>query len=106
MGSAVCGKCGADIIFGRTEKGRAMPLDPEPRPDGNLAVYRDHLSVLRCRVVTADAPMQSYERPAMPHFATCTGKPGIAAVTKPDGTVSLAAARRRRGNEQRKQAST
>lgn len=100
--SAVCRECGKDIVWGRTEKGRRMPIDPEPRADGNLAVCRDHLSVLRVRVITADGmAMQPYERPAMPHAATCTGKPGLAAITKPDGTVSIGAARRRKANAQR-----
>ena len=33
-----CRGCGAPIIFAVTEKGRQMPLDAEPTPDGEWSV--------------------------------------------------------------------
>lgn len=98
--TAACRKCGAEFVWARTAKGRAMPVDPQPRPDGNLATYRDVSGQLRCRVVTAEYPIESYERPAMPHAATCVPKNEPVAVTK-DGAISLADARRRRRNTER-----
>lgn len=31
-----CRSCGAEIIWALTEKGKRMPVDPEPVPHGNL----------------------------------------------------------------------
>lgn len=97
---AECKRCHAEILFAWTEKNHRMPIDPQPREDGNLATYRDHTGRLKCRVISADYPIQPFERHAMPHFATCS-EPEGATVQKPDGTLSLGAARRRRGNERR-----
>lgn len=36
-----CRSCGAPIFFGRTAKGRRMPLDPAPVEDGNVIVDQD-----------------------------------------------------------------
>lgn len=33
-----CKSCGAPIRWAITEKGRRMPLDPAPRPDGNVTL--------------------------------------------------------------------
>jgi hypothetical protein len=95
---SACRHCGADVLWAITAKGRKMPVDPEPRPDGNLAVYRDHLGQLRCRVVTrsisGEMTMESYERPAMPHAATCPGKmPAPPKKPLPEGVASLGRAR-------------
>lgn len=97
---AECKRCGREILFGWTEKNKRIPIDPEPREDGNLATYRDHVGRLKCRVIKEGDEIQPFERHAMPHFATCV-EPGRAAIEKPDGTISLGAARRRKQNEQR-----
>jgi hypothetical protein len=104
-----CRYCGADVLWAITPKGRRMPVDPEPRPDGNLAVYRDHLGQLRARVVTrsisGEYPREPYERPAMPHAATCPGKkPEPPKRPLPDGVVSIGRARdaRRRSESARR----
>lgn len=99
--SAVCKRCGDEFLWARTAKGRAMPVDPQPRPDGNLAIHRDHLGQLRARVVTTDAPIEAYERPGMPHAATCTPKNEPIGRTR-DGAISLVDARRRRANNERR----
>jgi hypothetical protein len=33
-----CRSCGAPLLWARTKRGRAIPLDPQERPDGNVAV--------------------------------------------------------------------
>lgn len=76
MTTRLCRECQREVIWARTvPAGKAMPLDPERRrpddPDANVAVYRDHLGVLRARVLSADARPEPYEWLAMPHFATC-----------------------------------
>lgn len=100
--SAVCRRCGEEFVWARTVKGRSMPVDPQPRPDGNLATYRDVAGQLRCRVVTADEPLQGYERPAMPHAATCTPPKTVPVARTKDGALSLADARQRRARAARK----
>jgi len=35
---AKCRSCGAAIRWGRTQSGKAMPLDAEPVPDGTLGI--------------------------------------------------------------------
>jgi hypothetical protein len=70
-----CRECGQDIVFGRTESGKLMPLDPQRYPDddesANVAVYRDHTTRLNVRVISEDRPLASHEHRAMPHFASC-----------------------------------
>lgn len=100
--SGVCRECGEEFLWARTRKGRLMPVDPQPRTDGNLAIYRDLHGQLRARVVTADEPLQTYERPGMAHAATCTGRPGAKVGRTRGGALSLADARRRRRNAERR----
>src|SRR4051812_17270841 len=69
----LCKRCGADIVWALTFRGKSMPLDLEPREDGNVATWRDVSGKLRARVVTRDNPIEPFERPAMPHMATCPG---------------------------------
>lgn len=87
--------CGGPILWTVTSTGNRLPVDPEPNPAGNVAVYRDHTKTLRSRVVSAERPLETFERPAMPHFATC---PRLQRQAKPDppGVVSLSAARDRK----------
>jgi hypothetical protein len=63
-GRGKCRGCGADILWSMTEKGKAIPVDPEPVLGGNL--------VLECfnalaRVVKPDPRIKAYRS----HFATC-----------------------------------
>lgn len=56
-----------------------MPIDAEPNPAGNLAVWRTSTHELLCRVVTADNPLDpDMERPGMPHWSTCRNVPSRA----------------------------
>lgn len=96
MAQRPCRDCGRDILLGYTVNGRYQPIDPEPNPGGNLAVYLDHLRRLRVRVLAAGAEPESYERRAMPHAATCPRRaPELRRELAP-GVLSLAAARDRR----------
>ena len=73
---AVCRECGKPVVFARVSNkagkppGR-MPLNPDPDPAGNVAVYRDVAGALVARVVGKGGPCLGYERLMMPHFATC-----------------------------------
>lgn len=36
-----CKSCGAPIQWVKTDRGKAMPLDPEPVPGGNVVVSKE-----------------------------------------------------------------
>ena len=66
---SACRSCGAPIKWARTPKGRRIPLDPDPVPDGNI--------VLRGGVAHVDGPAAGgfFDDGAgeryVSHFATC-----------------------------------
>lgn len=64
-----CARCGDSIMWAITERGRRMPLDPEPNPRGNvsLVITREGLRAQVVSLVSADNQEGLY----MPHFATC-----------------------------------
>lgn len=62
-----CLSCGARIFFARTEKGKSMPLDAEPVPDGNI-VLRDGV----VNYLTGPEMDMPTDRPRYKsHYATC-----------------------------------
>lgn len=69
--AVACRSCPARVAFAVTEKGARMPLDLEPDPAGNVAVYVDGSGTARARVVTAAEPLATYEQLHLPHFASC-----------------------------------
>lgn len=72
-----CRSCGAPIIWAQTVNGKAMPIDAEPVPDGNVLLTGRRVETRRgtlapeCRV-EGDTPMfpDGADR-YMSHFATC-----------------------------------
>lgn len=106
MSAGRCASCGADVFWAITPAGKRMPVDPNPVPDGNVAIYRDHLGALRARVLRAGEQPSAYERRGVAHFATCphadrhrtrtTTGPAGEPVTVPGNVVTLAELRRRR----------
>lgn len=80
-----CTRCKAPIVWARTVAGengpggKAMPLDPEPNPAGNVAVRPQRRGELLARVLKADEDHDHHtEVRAMPHFATCKANPAVA----------------------------
>ena len=66
--------CGAEILMARTVNGADMPVDPDPRPDGNLRLLRED-GVLHVYVLTGAelAIARDAEEPLhVSHFTTCT----------------------------------
>lgn len=63
-----CRSCAADILWAITDKGKRMPLDPDPVDDGNQYVYRDVDGVRRA---SAREPMRIPYTRHVSHFATC-----------------------------------
>lgn len=72
---AHCGGCGKPLLWAVTDNAKRMPLDPEPGPEGNVAVWLDAMSNCRCRVLRKDEEPAAYETRYMPHWATCTRPP-------------------------------
>lgn len=71
-----CTTCDAQIIWTVTEAQRRLPVDAEPNPAGNTAIYQDHVGRWRSRGLNRDRPdVEAYETRHMPHFATCTTPP-------------------------------
>jgi hypothetical protein len=66
-----CASCGAQIRWCRTEAGKQIPLDWEPRPDGNVHVY----SGLAYVYGPGAAPLELHREHGEPlyvaHFSTC-----------------------------------
>lgn len=69
--SVPCRSCGAPMWWATTEAGKAIPLDDQPTPDGNLAVHRDPNGVLHARGLVLDEEPLEHEHRATSHFATC-----------------------------------
>lgn len=70
---ATCRSCGAAVRWELTPAGKRMPLDPEPSPQGNVAIYGGPAMVavaltadqLAAHNVAIDGPLY------LSHFATC-----------------------------------
>ncbi len=64
---AKCNSCGAEIIWAHTASGKAIPLDAEPVPFGNLVVVpgADGPRALSVNIPGALGPRY------VSHFATC-----------------------------------
>jgi hypothetical protein len=69
MMAARCRYCDAPMRWVDTEAGRRMPLDVEPRADGNVTIVSGLGHVL---TAGEDAPAGQRW---MPHFATCPNHP-------------------------------
>lgn len=64
--------CGAPIVFARTPQGKVMPVDIEPRDDGNVFVHRDVHGILVCRVQSKEHPdPAAFEKRTVHHRVTC-----------------------------------
>lgn len=60
-----CASCQAEILWLRTVNNKAMPVDPEPVPNGNVVIEGETARVLRRG---EEHPGPRYKS----HFATCT----------------------------------
>lgn len=67
-------RCGAEIVWTRTEAGRNMPVDVEPDPQGSIEVYLED-GELRSRVLKRrelqQATLGKLVELRTSHFATC-----------------------------------
>lgn len=67
---ADCRSCGAEIIWTVTERGKRMPVDAEPRPDGNIRLEQSTAGA-PLTAVYSRASLLSMEERHTSHFATC-----------------------------------
>lgn len=79
-----CKGCGQPIRWARTTKGRRIPLDPEPTPNGNLAFDQtEEEGASFVRVVPVGARPRLYTS----HFATCPAAASFRRSKKTGGTT-------------------
>ena len=65
-----CSSCGAKILWALTEKGARIPVDPDPRLDGNLLLYRRPDGSLLARYLSGESAPPGQRR-YVSHFVTC-----------------------------------
>lgn len=65
-----CRSCQAEIEFVRTSSGRAVPLDADPTPEGNVEIINGTARVLGPHTLELLTP-EERARLRMPHHATC-----------------------------------
>jgi len=70
----VCSLCRRPVIWATTVYEKSIPLDPEPDPDGNQAVYRDVSGALRTRQLKKGQEAQPFEKLHMVHIASCPAR--------------------------------
>ena len=70
----VCRSCGAPLLWALTERGRRIPLDRNPVPDGNIEIKETEDGPPISRVVSGQGTLSPGLFPATrykSHFATC-----------------------------------
>ena len=71
--TTTCRSCGAEILWARTVAGKAIPLDAEPRPDGNVRIAP--IGGIDAALVLTDPAERAAAQIEGPvyvtHFATC-----------------------------------
>jgi hypothetical protein len=69
---ASCRSCDAPIIWASTVKGRSMPVDFEPHPDGNIVLHERRGRGPLAEVVAAGQDgLIPGEALRLSHFSTC-----------------------------------
>lgn len=66
-----CRSCDAPIIWAKSPAGKAMPIDAEPVPDGNVLLVANGSATPNAIVVEADHQWAEGARRYKSHFATC-----------------------------------
>lgn len=73
-----CRSCRADVMWAQTTAGKAMPLDPDPTPLGNVQVQTVRTAERVTTLATVLGPLEvealdgeARGKLRMPHHATC-----------------------------------
>lgn len=81
--TSACRYCHAQVIWARTHRAKAMPVDPAEDPDGNVLLTTAADGVPLASVLGPGDQLFAPEGTRhTPHFATCPSYPG----TKPRAT--------------------
>lgn len=70
---SVCKDCSAEIQWVHSEKGRMMPIDWEPTPDGNVVLQRAGSQTVAHVLKAGEHPAGDALR-FRAHFASCPAK--------------------------------
>lgn len=68
--STHCWSCGKPIKWGITAAGKPIPLDPDPVPNGNLAIGPGDPAKVRV-LLDDEEPVRASEWRGVTHFVTC-----------------------------------
>ncbi len=68
---ARCRTCAREVLWALTEHGKAIPIDPDPRPDGNIVLRSVGGVDQRIAHVLAAAEVAPGAPRYVSHFATC-----------------------------------
>lgn len=71
MHQSTCRSCGRPIRWAKTPGGKAMPLDLEPHPQGNVTLGEDGMAQVLGDMLTRAAAANAGVRLYRSHFATC-----------------------------------
>lgn len=101
-GLTACPHCGAPVRRTITEAGRVQMVDPDPHSDGNTWARLDATGTWRSRRPTAERGPEPWEKPFMPHAATCLVRTAAEGRTPhpsalPEGVVPFPRRRARTG---------
>lgn len=66
---STCLSCRKPVIWGITDAGKRIPVDPDPVADGNLAIGPENPP--RVRYLQKDDTTRPSEWRGVSHFATC-----------------------------------
>lgn len=66
-----CVSCHATVYWGITVRGSPIPLDPNPRSDGNLVIRRTSDGAFRVCYVQPNSPSLFPEERFVSHFVSC-----------------------------------
>ncbi len=99
-----CLRCQAAVLWAKTERGKWLPLDPEPDPKGNQAAWQDSDGTWKTRQLSPKSdPPWGWESVYMPHVPSTTCKPQPAVVpARPANVTPITAARSIRGGTRRR----
>ena len=71
MSPSVCRTCKAPVRWAATAAGRAIPLDPEPNPDGNLWLDARGVAHNIARLTDDEQAEIAGDPLYIAHFVTC-----------------------------------
>ncbi|MGB3708943.1 hypothetical protein [Gordonia sp. (in: high G+C Gram-positive bacteria)] len=68
-----CRSCGQPVIWATTDKGKAMPINPGPDAQGNVALHRDKAGITAVVVpnIKAKAMRSAGQKLYLSHFGSC-----------------------------------